>query len=137
MKRILMTLALVAGVGGSAVAQQQQNAQPSYWTCEVVSQAPTGKFRTSGMTFQVQINPDFTAVGQGTQTGGGLVTQMSFQGRWQQNGKDVMIQGQMQTQMLGVRPFYFQSRAVSDTMLSYNTVLTGGGKYASQCQRTG
>ena len=138
MKRELAA-AVLAGMLSSMASAQQTNAV-GQWYCEWGFQntAPNQPANAVGGSFQMIVQPNGTAQGQGTDMGSSGQFPMQFQANWQSDGRSFQMLGQKQGGMaFGASQFQFSSNFTGANTMAMTQRYQNGQVYASACQRQG
>lgn len=104
------------------------------WDCRMTGKL-SGKYGTSGMTFRMQVANGGRVVGSGQMQGGGVPEAFQFEGQAGfGQGQIFQIHGTMLGQVLGQKPFFFQSKIINDYEM-YFLNKQPSSTYASECKR--
>ncbi|MEM7743800.1 MAG: hypothetical protein AAF409_08825 [Pseudomonadota bacterium] len=140
MKRLLMALVMAASLGGTAIGQNQGQGPVGQWYCEWTFQntAPGQKANPVGGTFNMIVQPNGMAQGQGMQMGSAGQFPFQFQAQAQLNGTEFIMTGQQQGGLtFGPSQFTFVSKILGPNNMAYNNKNQAGQVFASACRRSG
>lgn len=149
MKHVLIAAAVATSLGGPVAAQvqpqlpQQQPQQTNLagqWFCEWAfrNTAPGQPANPVGGNFNMIVQPNGAAQGQGTQMGSAGQFPFQFQGQVQLDGVDFAVIGQQQGGMaFGPSQFSFTSKVLDLDNMAYNNKNEAGQVFASACRRSG
>lgn len=134
-----LSSAFAAAVGASVIVEPSptaaQAASPvGQWQCYFGTRNPRGG--AAEMRFAIAIGSDGSAYGQGAESSAMGMHPFRFQGRWQMNRAEFLVQGQQVSDM-GLQPFFFSSTIRSQGQMSAQANFPNGNVVVTTCQRMG
>ena len=134
MKRMAY-LMMVGLVAAAEAAIAQSFAPTGQWNCTFGVRDTSPRQRPAVMQqFQMMVQNDGWAYGNGIVSSGAGSYQFQFQGNWQMVGSEFALEAQ-QNSYLGPQPFYFSSVVHSGTQMAFNERAADGNITATSCQR--